>query len=442
MKRSTIWFVTLALLLASWPAVAAASPPLQDPGWWAEYYANPGLFDGASLTRRENNIDYDWGNGAPAPGLPADLFSVRWTRTAQFNPDTYTFCVTVDDGVRLWIDGHLIIDQWKVQPPTTYCAKERLSAGAHVVQMAYFENTGQAVAKLWWTPGDGPPPQPPPPPGPPSAWNGQYFNNKDLSGSPALTRADAEVRFDWGTGAPAPGLPADDFSVRWTRDVSLPAGTYNFFAKHDDGARVWVDGALVIDFWHDQPATTHSGTRSLSGGNHRIQVEYYEHTGFASIVVWWSVDGFEPPPQPGPGGVVVVDNTDPGFLWGGPLKSRRVAQVGVGGSMYWTYNSAVNPVNYGRWTPVLSAARNYEVFVHIPAQFANSTNVRYRVLHAGQRHDRIVDQSRYADRWVSLGTYAFNAANIGKEFVLAYDNTREPNGTRMIAFDAVRFEPR
>jgi hypothetical protein len=72
MKRSTLWFVAVALLIASWPAVVGASPPADDPGWWAEYYANPGLYDSPALTRYEGNIDYDWGRSAPAPGLPAD----------------------------------------------------------------------------------------------------------------------------------------------------------------------------------------------------------------------------------------------------------------------------------------------------------------------------------------------------------------------------------
>ncbi len=437
MKRSALWFVILTLVMAGLPAMAGASPPAQDPGWWAEYYANPGLYDGASLTRYESSINYDWGTGAPAPGLPADYFSVRWTRTTHFTANTYKFCVTVDDGVRVWVDGQLIIDRWKLQSATTYCASKYLSAGTHVVQMAYFENAGAAVAKLWWTP----PPTPTPTPAP-SGWTGEYFSNKDLSGSPALTRTDAELRFDWGIGAPAPGLPADDFSVRWTRDVTLPAGTYNFFAKHDDGVRLWVDGALVIDFWHDQPARTHSGTRTLSAGTHRIQVEYYEHTGFASVVVWWSVDGFEPPPTPGPTGEVVVDNTDTGFLWGGPLRSRHTASLGIGNSLYWTYNSTFWPVNYGRWTPRLPAAGDYEVFVYIPRSYATSTRVRYRILHNGQRHDRVVSQNRYSDQWVSLGTYYFNAANVGREFVLVYDNTRETYASRTIAFDAVKFVPR
>jgi hypothetical protein len=461
MKRITIGFVTLALLFASWPVVAGASPPTDDPGWWAEYYANPGLFDGPTLTRVERDIDYNWGRGAPAPRLPADHFSVRWTRSLPFEAAAYTFCVTVDDGVRLWVDGHLIIDQWKVQPATTYCAEERLSAGPHVVQMAYFENTGEAVAKLWWTSAGGPPPGqpgqpgPPGPPGPPaSGWNGQYFDNIGLSGQPALTRVDPDLRFDWGMGAPAPGLPADNFSVRWIRDVFLPAGTYSFFATHDDGVRLWVDRTLVIDFWHDQAALTHSGTIALNAGTHQVVVEYYEHTGFASIGVWWGEGGNEPPgpgpspgpgpgpgpgPNPGPVRDIVIDNTDPGFMWGGPLRSRFTAQLGIGGNLYWTHNSTIDPVNYGKWVPRLPVAGTYEVFVFVPARYATSENVRYRILHNGERNDRIVDQGRYHDQWVSLGTYYFNAAGAEKEFVLVYDNTREPFGSHEIAFDAMKF---
>lgn len=472
MKRRVIWFVILTLLVASWPTIAGASPPSDDPGWWAEYYDNLGLSGAPSLTRHENKINYDWGRGAPAPGLPADHFSVRWTRTAHFSAGSYKFCVTSDDGVRVWADGHLIIDRWKVQPATTSCTSTHLTDGAHRVQMAYFENTENAVAKLWWTPAGGPshpsqppqppqqpprPPQQPPqqpqpsptpdPPSMPSGWSAQYYDNKDLSGSPNLTRTDTEIRFDWGLGSPTPDLPHNNFSARWMQNVHFSNGTYRFFAKTDDGVRLWVDGDLVIDFWHDQPATTHSGTRTLNAGIHQVKVEYYEHTQYASIVVWWSGDSAKPPPDqgpvPGPGGqAVVVDNNDPNFLWGGPLKSRHVAHEGVGGSTYWTYNSTVNPVNYGRWMPQLPTAGNYEVYVHIPKNHSTSTRVRYRVLHNGQRHDCIVNQKKHGGLWVNLGTYYFNAANIGKEFVLVYDNTREPHASREIAFDAVKFLPR
>src|SRR5687767_7863144 len=52
------------------------------------------------------------------------------------------------------------------------------------------------------------------------SWRGSYFANATLAGTPALVRDDAAIDFDWGSGAPAPGLPVDNFSVRWTRDVA------------------------------------------------------------------------------------------------------------------------------------------------------------------------------------------------------------------------------
>lgn len=122
-------------------------------------------------------------------------------------------------------------------------------------------------------------------------WFGQYYNNVDLSGDPVLTRTDPEINFNWGTGSPAPQVQADNFSVRWTstRTVST-AGNYTITATADDGIRVWVDGALVIDGWYDHPATTFSATSFLNAGDHNVRVEYYERGGFASAVVQITAD--------------------------------------------------------------------------------------------------------------------------------------------------------
>jgi len=53
----------------------------------------------------------------------------------------------------------------------------------------------------------------------PWVWTGLYFNNPNLSGSPALVRQDSEINFDWGTGSPDPSIPTDNFSVRWSRSA-------------------------------------------------------------------------------------------------------------------------------------------------------------------------------------------------------------------------------
>ena len=134
-----------------------------------------------------------------------------------------------------------------------------------------------------------------------------------------------------------------------------------------------------------------------------------------------------------------MDNNCPAFSWGGPLTLRRVAHGGYGGDSYWTYNSGINPVNYGKWIPQLPTPGNYEVLAHIPNAYATSANVRYRILHNGMRDDQVIGQYRYSNQWARLGTYYFNAMNTGNEFVLMYDNTREPDGSATIAFDAMKF---
>jgi hypothetical protein len=110
-----------------------------------------------------------------------------------------------------------------------------------------------------------------------------YFDNRTLSGIPVLARCESNVNHDWGTGAPAPGLPADNFSVRWTGTIDVPEGTYRFGVTVSDGVRIRVDGRLVLDKWFDQGPTTYRLTLPLSRGSHAVVVEYYEHTGHAIL---------------------------------------------------------------------------------------------------------------------------------------------------------------
>jgi hypothetical protein len=127
-------------------------PVPTDPGWSAEYYDNPNLTGTPVLTRMDQDIDFDWGQGSPDSGVPADHFSARWTKSIKFAAGTYAFTATVDDGVRLYIDGSLVLDKWVVAGPTTYTVSTQLSAGAHRIVMEYFDNTAGAVAKLSYAP--------------------------------------------------------------------------------------------------------------------------------------------------------------------------------------------------------------------------------------------------------------------------------------------------
>ena len=74
-------------------------------------------------------------------------------------------------------------------------------------------------------------------------YSAEYFANRNLQGAPVLTRTDDAVDFNWGGGTPGDGVPADNFSARWTKSLALEeAGTYKFTVTGDDGFRLYVDG--------------------------------------------------------------------------------------------------------------------------------------------------------------------------------------------------------
>jgi glucose/arabinose dehydrogenase len=115
-----------------------------------EYFNNQLLTGAAVLSGCEATIDHDWGVAPPGPGVNADGYSARWTGSPTFAAGTYTFTATADDGVRVFVDGVLVIDQWKDQAPATYTATRTLTAGAHTVRVEYYEAGGGAVAKVSW----------------------------------------------------------------------------------------------------------------------------------------------------------------------------------------------------------------------------------------------------------------------------------------------------
>jgi hypothetical protein len=118
---------------------------------------------------------------------------------------------------------------------------------------------------------------------------GEYYASRDLTGPVALTRLDSTVNFDWGTGTPSSAVPADNFSVRWTGQVDVPAAaTYSFITTTDDGVRLWVDGQLIVDAWTDHSKRDDTGSVALTAGKHAIKLEYYENGYDAIAQLSWS----------------------------------------------------------------------------------------------------------------------------------------------------------
>ncbi|GAB4234344.1 MAG: hypothetical protein Kow00109_07370 [Acidobacteriota bacterium] len=114
---------------------------------------------------------------------------------------------------------------------------------------------------------------------------GDYFTNMNLQGNPAGRRYDRTIDFDWGSGGPFGGFPADHFSVRWSGRLRVPeSGNYLIGTVSDDGVRVYLDGELIIENWTDHAATLDQTERYLEGGrDYQLIVEYYENGGDAVI---------------------------------------------------------------------------------------------------------------------------------------------------------------
>ena len=131
---------------------APPAPVGNGDGLLGVYYDNID-FTGPTVTRIDPQIAFDWGDGSPDSTIGPDTFSVRWTGEvqAQFS-EYYTFWALTDDGFRLWVDNQLIIDGFIDQPPTFYAGSIPLVAShKYKIRIDYYENSGGAVAQLFWT---------------------------------------------------------------------------------------------------------------------------------------------------------------------------------------------------------------------------------------------------------------------------------------------------
>jgi hypothetical protein len=154
----------LAMINVSWTRVPGSETAVAGPnwspaagGWRGEYYNNL-LFAGPpNLVRTDPEINFDWALESPAPAnIVDDRFAVRWTNTLNLPSGQYRFTTTSDDGVRLWINDELRIDQWHSQTSLSHSTDMELS-GETAVKLEYYDEIGLAEARLTWERLDAPP---------------------------------------------------------------------------------------------------------------------------------------------------------------------------------------------------------------------------------------------------------------------------------------------
>jgi hypothetical protein len=124
-------------------------------GLTGDYYSGQLMtFTGApTLTRTDATVNFNWSGTAPATGISTTNFTSRWTGAVQPQfDDDYTFSTTTDDGVRLWVNGQLLIDEWADQLATQWSGTVTLAAGQlYPITMEYFQDTGSSSAQLAWS---------------------------------------------------------------------------------------------------------------------------------------------------------------------------------------------------------------------------------------------------------------------------------------------------
>lgn len=277
--------------------------PTGSQGLLAAYFRRTELDSSSAVTRLDPQLDFNWGNNAPVAEVPAESFSARWSGqvTAQFT-ESHTFHVEAGGGVRVWLDGQRILDQWREQPGEFYSTVVPLTAGQkYDLRIEHFNTSKEAKMRLLWSsaslrkaviPATAlSPSQPARPAGakPVHGLLGTYFSRADCS-SEVLKRVDAQVNFDWADKPAALGVPTEDFSVRWTGQLQAQhTENHTFHVETDDGVRVWVGDKQIIDEWRQQATTVVSLPVPLTAGQfYPLTIEYFSAKPPALVKLKWS----------------------------------------------------------------------------------------------------------------------------------------------------------
>ncbi|MFT3953507.1 MAG: PA14 domain-containing protein [Piscinibacter sp.] len=135
------------------PSAQLLAPAVTTGTGLAAAYFNNVTLSGSAVLGRTEAIDFDWGSSAPGTGVTANNFSARWTGTVlAASSGSYRFQTLSDDGVRVWVNGVQLINNWTDHSPTTNTsgAISLVAGQRYSIRVEYYEKTGGAVMRLRW----------------------------------------------------------------------------------------------------------------------------------------------------------------------------------------------------------------------------------------------------------------------------------------------------
>lgn len=263
-------------------------------GLKAEYFANT-TRTGTSWTRTDPTINFDWTTGSPATTLPVNGFSAIWSGKIQpYFSETTTLHVTSSDGVRLTVNGSVLINALTYSgASTTRTATFNATAGQkYDIVLDYVESANNAAVKLEWsstslTKEVVPASQ--------LSWDNatrgvyvRYYNDTTLSNQ-VLAQVEPQISADWGNYSPMPSVPVDNFSSRWLADLEAPVtGTYQFCLTSNDAMSVKLGVSTILNATSSSTNLCSSSIALVGGLKYALEVQHKEFTGSANLRLEWS----------------------------------------------------------------------------------------------------------------------------------------------------------
>lgn len=324
----------------------AGAAPQRVPGLRGTYCSTM-EFGGTLIERVDPQINFDWKNDSPMPGIPPDRFSIRWEGDIEtLNAGTYTFHVRSDDGARLFVDNRLLMDNWRPQAARDNSVSIELEAGRrYPIRLDYFDGAVLARVSLSWTPPGGvyqligadrfsqavgfesPLKER-------NGLQGSYFHGVHLQG-PAVVRVDRSIDFPWTGRELAAGFGVHKYSVRWEGELEAPiSGKVTLHTVTNDGVRLWIGDQKRIDEWRGMTATEHQAeVQMVAGRRYPFKMEYFQDEGTAEVRLFWSGAGLPRQVVPAEkffvrGGVRLLSRTGTGLLLkGGSFLSGAITDV-------------------------------------------------------------------------------------------------------------------
>ena len=254
------------------------------------------IHDSLSMLRIDTTINFKW-TTSPDTAIKTNRFAVLWTGKIQTKySEQYTFYLTTDNPIRLWIGDSLLIDKWQNDLLHEYSNTMQLSEFTkYKIKIEFLKKSDSSAIQLAWSSASQLKEIVPkiqlyydPAIGNGIGVTGDFFNGMNFD-TLKITHIDRQINSNFGNYSPHVWIGNNQFSIRWTGFIQPEySDVYTFIANTDNGRRLWINDSLIINKWDDTYNVDYFGTIYLEAGKkYPFKMEYYENTGGANARLDW-----------------------------------------------------------------------------------------------------------------------------------------------------------